>query len=53
MGRTFDSSMHVQRHTVSRLRFARSVRGLRKVQGEWALVCLALNMKRMQGLQAA
>ena len=24
-----------------------------KVQGEWALVCLALNMKRMQGLQAA
>ncbi|MYI25275.1 MAG: IS1182 family transposase [Gammaproteobacteria bacterium] len=30
-----------------------SVRGLRKVQGEWALVCLALNMKRMQGLQAA
>ena len=30
-----------------------SVRGLRKVQGEWALVCLALNMKRMQGLQPA
>lgn len=30
-----------------------SVRGLRKVQGEWALVCLALNMKRMQGLLAA
>ena len=30
-----------------------SVRGLRKVQGEWALVCLALNMKRMQGLAPA
>lgn len=30
-----------------------SVRGLQKVQGEWALVCLALNMKRMQGLVAA
>ena len=30
-----------------------SVRGLRKVQGEWALVCLALNIRRMQGLAAA
>ena len=30
-----------------------SVRGLRKVQGEWDLVCLALNVKRMQALQAA
>ena len=30
-----------------------SVRGLRKVRGEWALVCLALNVKRMPGLQAA
>jgi len=30
-----------------------SVRGLRKVRGEWALVCLALNIKRMPGLQAA
>ena len=30
-----------------------SLRGLRKVQGEWDLVCLALNIKRMQGLQAA
>lgn len=30
-----------------------SVRGLDKVQGEWDLVCLALNVKRMQGLQAA
>ncbi len=30
-----------------------SVRGLQKVQGEWALVCLALNIKRMQGLAAA
>ena len=29
-----------------------SVRGLNKVQGEWDLVCLALNVKRMQGLQA-
>ena len=29
------------------------VRGLRKVRGEWALVCLALNIKRMQGLVAA
>ena len=29
-----------------------SVRGLTKVQGEWALACLALNMKRMQGLAA-
>ena len=26
---------------------------LQKVQGEWDLVCLALNIKRMQGLQAA
>ena len=30
-----------------------SLRGLNKVQGEWNLVCLALNVKRMQGLQAA
>ena len=30
-----------------------SARGLRKAQGEWALVCLALNIKRMQGLVAA
>ena len=29
-----------------------SLRGLDKVQGEWDLVCLALNVKRMQGLQA-
>ena len=29
-----------------------SVRGLNKVRGEWDLVCLALNLKRMQGLQA-
>ena len=30
-----------------------SLRGLNKVQGEWDLVCLALNIKRMRGLQAA
>ena len=31
------------------LRFRRfSVRGLRNVQGEWGLVCLALNVKRLQ-----
>ena len=30
-----------------------SVRGLEKVRGEWDLVCLALNVKRMRGLQAA
>lgn len=30
-----------------------SVRGLDQVRGEWDLVCLALNVKRMQGLQAA
>ena len=29
------------------------LRGLNKVQGEWDLVCLALNVKRMQRLQAA
>ena len=29
------------------------LRGLNKVQGEWDLVCLALNVKRLQGLQAA
>ena len=29
-----------------------SVRGLTKVRGEWDLVCLALNVKRMQGLEA-
>ena len=29
-----------------------SVRGLNKVRGEWDLVCLALNVKRMQGLEA-
>lgn len=28
-----------------------SLRGLRKVQGEWNLVCLALNLRRMRGLQ--
>ena len=30
-----------------------SVRGLTKARGEWDLVCLALNVKRMNGLQAA
>ena len=34
------------------LGFRRFRRGLNKVQGEWNLVCLALNVK-MQGLQAA
>ena len=29
-----------------------SFRGLAKVRGEWDLVCLALNVKRMQGLAA-
>ena len=29
-----------------------SVRGARKVRGEWHLVCLALNIKRMAGLAA-
>ena len=29
------------------------LRGLNKVQGEWDLVCPALNVKRMQGLQVA
>ena len=28
-----------------------SVRGLRKTQGEWDLVCLALNVKRLQSLR--
>ena len=38
----------------SRRRFRRfSLRGLAKARGEWDLVCLALNVKRMQGLQAA
>ena len=27
-----------------------SVRGAQKVRGEWHLVCLALNIKRMAGL---
>ena len=30
-----------------------SVRGLEKVRGEWDLVCLALNIKRMRGLGVA
>ena len=30
-----------------------SLRGLDKVRGEWDLVCLALNVKRLQGLPAA
>ena len=30
-----------------------SVRGLAKVRGEWDLVCLALNVKRLQGLRGA
>ena len=29
------------------------VRGLRQVQGEWDLVCLTLNVKRMRGLRTA
>ena len=37
-----------------RLGFRRfSLRGLRSVQGEWDLVCLALNIKRMSVLMAA
>lgn len=27
-----------------------SLRGMRKVRGEWNLVCLALNLRRMRGL---
>ena len=30
-----------------------SLRGLQKVEAEWALVCLALNVKRLHTLQAA
>jgi len=30
-----------------------SLRGLDQVRGEWNLVCLALNIKRLQGLQTA
>ena len=30
-----------------------SLRGLKRVQGEWGLVCLAVNLKRLQALQAA
>ena len=30
-----------------------SARGLGKVRGEWDLVCLALNVRRLRGLQAA
>ena len=30
-----------------------SLRGLDKVRGEWDLVCLALNIKRLQGLHPA
>ena len=30
-----------------------SVRGLEKVRGEWDLVCLALNVRRLPGLQGA
>ena len=30
-----------------------SLRGLRKVEAEWALVCLALNVKRLHTVQAA
>ena len=30
-----------------------SVRGLEKVRGEWDLVCLALNIRRLLGLQGA
>ena len=30
-----------------------SLRGLDKVRGEWDLVCLALNIRRLRGLQAA
>ena len=29
-----------------------SVRGLRKVRGEWALVCLALNARRLHAVEA-
>ena len=30
-----------------------SLRGLDKARGEWDLVCLALNIRRLRGLQAA
>lgn len=30
-----------------------SLRGLDAVDGEWALVCLAFNLKRMHGLRPA
>ena len=39
------------KHVLGFRRF--SMRGLGKAQVEWDLVCLALNVKRLQGLQAA
>ena len=39
------------KHVLGFRRF--SLRGLAKVQGEWALVCLALNTKRLHALMAA
>ena len=38
------------KHVLGFRRF--SVRGLRKAQGEWDLVCLALNVKRLQPMMA-
>ena len=39
------------KHVLGFRRF--SLRGLAKVRGEWDLVCLALNVKRLHGLMAA
>ena len=39
------------KHVLGFRRF--SLRGLAKVQGEWDLVCLALNTKRLHALLAA
>ena len=39
------------KHVLGFRRF--SLRGLAKVQGEWDLVCLALNTKRLHALMAA
>ena len=40
-----------EKHVLGFRRF--SLRGLAKVRGEWDLVCLALNVKRLHALMAA
>ena len=48
---TVEPAMGMIKETMGFRQF--SLRGLEKVQGEWSLVCLAFNLRRLNGLIGA